>query len=80
MVGATYQLGRVLLTPAGGVSGPLCCSRPPRLTTIAGRFVRMDVWLTAFVAWGVFFWARVHFGGIRAGRSFTATPVWRRPA
>ena len=62
MVGATYQLGRVLLTPRAALWSALLLATTA-LTTIAGRFVRMDVWLTAFVAWGVFFWARVHFAG-----------------
>jgi 4-amino-4-deoxy-L-arabinose transferase-like glycosyltransferase len=62
MVGATYQLGRVLLTPRAALWSAVLLATTA-LTTIAGRFVRMDIWLTALVAWGVFGWARVYFAG-----------------
>ncbi len=62
MVGATYQLGRVLLTPRAALWSAVLLATTA-LTTIAGRFVRMDVWLTALVAWGLYFWARAYFAG-----------------
>jgi 4-amino-4-deoxy-L-arabinose transferase-like glycosyltransferase len=60
MVGATYQLGRVLLAPRAAAWSALLLATTA-LTTIAGRFVRMDIWLTTLVAWSLYFWARVHF-------------------
>lgn len=62
MVGATYQLARVLLTPRAAFWSAVLLATTA-LTTIAGRFVRMDIWLTALVAWGLYFWARAYFGG-----------------
>ena len=62
MVVGTYRLGRSLLSPRAALWSALIlmtCS----FMVIGGRFVRMDVWLTAFVTWALVFWARYHFEG-----------------
>lgn len=61
-VAATYQLGRVLLSPRAGLWAALLLATSG-VMFICGRFVRMDIWFTAFIALGVLFWARVHFAG-----------------
>lgn len=60
LVGGTYQLGRVLLSSRAALWAALLLGTSA-LTTIAGRYVRMDLWLTAFITWGVYGWARFHF-------------------
>jgi 4-amino-4-deoxy-L-arabinose transferase-like glycosyltransferase len=59
-VGATYQLGCILRSKRTGLLASAMLGTCVMMQ-IAGRFVRMDMWLTAFVAWGIVFWARAHF-------------------
>lgn len=60
VVGGTYQLGRLLLSGRAGLAASMMLATSA-LMIIAGRFVRMDMWLTAFIVWGVYFWCRTHF-------------------
>ena len=60
VVAATFRLGRMILSTRAALAAALMLGTCV-LMLVGGRFVRMDIWLTAFVAWGIVFWARVHF-------------------
>jgi len=66
VIGATYQLGRVLLSRRAGLWSTILLASTS-LMIIDGRFVRMDVWLTAFIAWGMLAFCRVHFANAHRG-------------
>ncbi len=60
VVGATYCLGRIIVSRRAGLAAA-CMLGTSVMMIVGARFVRMDIWLTAFASWAVVFWARVHF-------------------
>lgn len=60
VVGATYRLGRIVLSPRAGLAAALMLATSV-MVVVGGRFVRMDIWLTAFASWAIVFWAKVQF-------------------
>lgn len=62
----TFQFGSLLFSTRVAIWSTLVLATSAFML-IAGRFVRMDVWLTAFVALALLFWARFYF--IRASRA-----------